>query len=76
MASLKKLGLQDHLTRILLQHSKEARESVLHIVIMTEDLSSIAVPDVFPDTQRICSHAVYEPLGVVVQRDLGRLAFR
>lgn len=39
-------------------------------MVVTEDLSSVAGPDVFPNILGIHAYAVYEPLGIVVEGHL------
>jgi hypothetical protein len=41
-------------------------------VVVAEDLSAVAGPDSVPDGGRVYADAVDEPLGVVVESDLGR----
>jgi hypothetical protein len=39
-------------------------------VVVAEYLAAIQRPDILPDLLGIDANAVYEPLGVVVERDL------
>ena len=70
MSHLKEIGFEEHGSRILEKHLHVARQCVLHVVVMAENLASIASPDVFPDVCGIGTDAVYQPLGVVVQGNL------
>ena len=70
MPLFEKLWSQNYVSCVCFQHLHEPWQSVAHIVIVSEDLLSIAGPDICPDFRGIDTHTVDEPLRVVVECNL------
>lgn len=68
-----KIWLEHHISRMRHEHVHVWTSHGHHIVMVTENLTPVACPDVLPDVFGICTDAIHKPLRVVVQGDLGIL---
>jgi hypothetical protein len=70
MPVLEELGSEQDSCGVDFHHLHKARQRVAHVVVVAEYLAAIQRPDILPDLLGIDANAVYEPLGVIVERDL------
>jgi hypothetical protein len=70
MPVLEELGSEQDSCGLDFHHLHKARQRVTHVVVVAEYLTAIQRPDILPDLLGIDADAIYEPLGVVVERDL------
>ena len=70
MSCLEELGLEEHGIQICLENVHVETKQNQHAVVVPENLSSVACPQILSDVFGAFTDAIDKPLRVVVQRGL------